>query len=212
MVHARRGLVERRRVGQILPTTMPITEAMTVARPNKPLAFEISSGCSTSGMLPARAGENIALARPISATRRKEQPQAPVVAGRRPHKIAPTPSAMMTISASLQPTITERLGKRSARYPGRRGQHQVRQHKAGRARHQHIADVPFAATWSLPMPMTSQRKILSFRAVRNCVASKPRKPAETSDPPAVSEDDRASPEAASMKRFAEVESEVGQVS
>src|SRR5262245_37292358 len=37
---------------------------------------------------------------------------------------------------------------------------------------------------SLLMPMTSQRKMLSLRAVRNCVESRPRNPAPASEPPA----------------------------
>ena len=31
------------------------------------------------------------------------------------------------------------------------------------------------------MPITSQRKMLSFAAVKNCVANRPRKPGEKSD-------------------------------
>src|SRR5438270_363175 len=50
----------------------------------------------------------------------------------------------------------------------------------------HQRSRPFAPVESTSqLPITSQRKMLSFVAVKNCVASSPKKPAESSGRPAV---------------------------
>ena len=75
-----------------------------------PLAFESASGFVSSAIAPNFAGPNSALCVPISPTTTINSQGFPV-------KIAPMPSAMMTISATLQATMTFLLLNRSARNP-----------------------------------------------------------------------------------------------
>jgi len=92
------------------PPTDPATIATTVVMPISPLAAEMRSGRTISGMLPNLDGPNRALCAPSRKT-------TPNISQRLPLRIAPTPRISMTSSASLQLTITVRLLNRSARYP-----------------------------------------------------------------------------------------------
>ena len=117
---------------------MPITVAETVARPNRPLAAEIFSGRNSSGMIPIFEGEKSALS-PHQATAVNKQTTLTI--GRASIAIDHTPKAMMTISATLQPTMTSPLAETIRQIAGRRGQDQVGDHKACGAGHQDDADL-----------------------------------------------------------------------
>ena len=94
--------------------TMPMTVAITVASVNRPLALEINSGLSSSGMLPGARARTWPLERRRCATVMNSNVMA-ISDVSWPQRIAATPTIMIMISASLQPTITERFGYLSAR-------------------------------------------------------------------------------------------------
>ena len=82
--------------------------ATTVVNPISPLAAEMRSERTSSGMLPILAGLNRAACPPMSASTTN-------IRVRLPSRIEAMPRAISSTSATLQPMMTLRLLKRSAR-------------------------------------------------------------------------------------------------
>ena len=83
---------------------------MIITIPIKPFPLASFSGWTISAIAPYRDGEKSALCAPISPTTTNRKVMLPV-------RMATRPSSMRTTSATLHQTITDRLLKRSARYP-----------------------------------------------------------------------------------------------
>ena len=94
------------------PANMPRADAAVVTICIMPLASEIFSERTISGIAPNLAGPNMALWAPIRKTATKTR-QMPSISSTPPRAMAPTAIAMITISANLQATIVFRLLKRS---------------------------------------------------------------------------------------------------
>jgi hypothetical protein len=82
--------------------------ANMVVMPTQPLAAEIRSCRTISGMLPNFDGLKMALCAPMKNSTVSIRVMLPL-------RIATMPKAMIAISATLQPMITVRLLKRSAK-------------------------------------------------------------------------------------------------
>jgi len=89
---------------------MPMTVAVTVFKPMRPLVAEMRSLESIPGMLPSFEGPNSTLWLPMSASISKKKPMSP-------NQMTEIAKVINTTSTNLQPMITLRLLNRSARYP-----------------------------------------------------------------------------------------------
>ena len=118
---------------------MPITVAETVASPNRPLAAEIFSDRSSSGMLPILDGENKALCAPIKAHHEKQQNQVAIAGEYRQQSrhAERHDDDLGDLAADDDMALAEPIGQ----VAGRGGQHQIGDDEAGRPGHQDDADL-----------------------------------------------------------------------